>query len=233
MKSQLYLCKGLRKLKKDEIKLFKNTFKDRILPSFENIEKEAEDVQNDFYNNVMHSPCDDPDAIDPASIAESALELGIDYYEKISLMKYNTLAMWISMLYQYWEQQVRKFLYDEERHYFELEFKTFCSRGIRDIKEEFLFHKVNIEELICWEKIDELRLLCNSLKHGDGNSAQELKKRRPDLFVREELGNIDLLKLYKATLLEVVLNIDEKSFYKYCDVLMSFWDELPERMYED
>ena len=28
-------------------------------------------------------------------------------------MKYNTKLMWISTLYQFWEQQVRKFIYEE------------------------------------------------------------------------------------------------------------------------
>lgn len=233
MKSQLYLWSDLRKLKKDEIRLFKDTFKDKIFPSFQDIEKEASDLQNKYYNDTMKLPCNDPDAFDAASIADAALELGIGYYEKISLMKYNTFAMWISMLYQYWEQQTRVFLYEEESHCFELEFKKFCTRGIKDIKGEFLYHKLDITKLECWKKIDELRLLCNTLKHGDGSSARKLKKKRPDLFVREGLEDIDLLKLCKSTLLKQVININEKIFYKYCDILIEFWDELPERMYSD
>ncbi|MBI6873438.1 hypothetical protein [Clostridium aciditolerans] len=233
MKSQLYLWDKLRQLKKEEILLFKNTFKERVFPVFKNVEQEAEKLSNDIYNDFMNRTCSEYDIIDPYDIAEHATEIGIDYYEKYSLMRYNTLAMWISMLYQFWEQQVRKFLYDEERNYFSIDFKRFCSSGINDIKEEFNYHNTNIEKLQCWHSIKELRLICNTLKHGDGGSAQELKKIRPDFFTREGLEEYDLLSMYNTTLLEEVLNIKEEDFYNFCDILTSFWDELPECMYSN
>ena len=234
MKSQLYLWEGLRDLKKKEIILFKDTFKEKIYPIFSNIENEAENLSNDIYEEFMSSPCScEEDFIDPANIAEEATQLGIDYYEKYSLMRYNTLAMWISMLYQFWEQQVRKFLYDEMGNYFKIEFKKFCANGINDIKEMFKYHNINIEELNCWEGVDELRLLCNTLKHGDGKSAEQLRNRRPDFFVKDGLEEFDLLSLYNTILLEEVLNICEKDYYSFCDILLCFWDELPERMYSN
>lgn len=234
MKSQLYLWEGLRDLKKKEIILYKDTFKEKIYPVFSNIEDEAERLSNDIYENFMNSPCYcEEDFIDPATIAEDASQIGVDYYQNYSLMRYNTLAMWISMLYQFWEQQVRKFLYDEMRNYFEIEFNEFCINGIRDIKEMFKCHKMNIDELYCWEGVDELRLLCNTLKHGDGKSAEQLRKRRPDFFVKDGLEEFDLLNMYNTTLLEEVLNISEKDYYSYCEILLFFWDELPERMYSD
>lgn len=231
MKSQLYLCKDLRQLKKDEILLFKNTFKERVFPAFRDIEEESEKLSNDIFDNCMNKTCSEYDCIDPCDIAQEATEMGIDYYEKYSLMRYNTLAMWISMLYQFWEQQVRKFLYDEERNYFYIDFKEFCAKGITDIKEEFKFHNTKIETLQCWSRINELRLICNTLKHGDGSSAQALKKIRPTFFIREGLEEYDLLNMYNTTLLEKVLNITEQDFYDFCDTLISFWNELPERMY--
>lgn len=234
MKSQLYLWEGLRDLKKKEIILYKDTFKEKIYPIFYNIEDEAERLSNDIYENFMNSPCYcEEDFIDPATIAEDATQIGVDYYQNYSLMRYNTLAMWISMLYQFWEQQVRKFLYDEMRNYFKIEFNEFCTNGIRDIKEIFKYHKMNIVDLYCWEGVDELRLLSNTLKHGDGKSAEQLRKRRPDFFVKDGLEEFDLLNMYNTTLLEEVLNICEKDYYSYCEVLLFFWAELPERMYSD
>lgn len=179
MRSQLYLWSKLREKKIEEILLFKTTFKERVFPVFSNIEKEADNISNDFYDSAMNTYYIDYDDIDPADIAENATEIGVDYYEKYSLMRYNTLAMWISMLYEFWEQQVRKFLYDEEIHSFKIEFKNFCTSGIQDIKEEFRYHNINIEKLRCWVIINELRLVCNTLKHGDGRSARELKNIRP------------------------------------------------------
>lgn len=233
MKSQLYLWSKLREKKIEEILLFKNTFKERVFPAFSNIEKEADKISNDFYNNAMNTSYSYYDNIDPAEIAENATEIGVDYYEKYSLMRYNTLAMWISMLYQFWEQQVRKFLYDEESHCFKIDFKKFCTSGIKDIKEEFKYHNINIEKLRCWASINELRLVCNTLKHGDGSSAQELKNIRPSFFTREGFEEYDLLLMYNTTLLEETLNINDQVFYDFCDVLVEFWYELPERMYSN
>lgn len=233
MRSQLYLWSKLREKKIEEILLFKNIFKERVFPVFSNIEKEADKISNDLYDNAMNAYYIDYDNIDPADIAENATEIGVDYYEKYSLMRYNTLAMWISMVYQFWEQQVRKFLYDEEAHSFKIEFKKFCTSGIKDIKEEFRYHNINIEKLRCWGSINELRLACNTLKHGDGASAQELKNIRPSLFTREGFEEYDLLSMYNTTLLEETLNISDQDFYNFCDILIEFWNELPERMYSD
>jgi len=41
------------------------------------------------------------------------------------------------------------------------------------------------------------------------------------------------LSLCNITLLEEVLNLCEKEYYKFCEVLLCLWDELPERMYSD
>lgn len=153
-------------------------------------------------------------------------------------MKYNTKLMWISTLYQFWEQQVRKFIYEEVSmtHKFidkkgkEVLFKDFCTKGIDDIEEEFLEFGQDLEKFPCWIKIYELRLLTNVIKHGDGWSATRLKELRPDFF-KADFSEYDLLDLYKTTLNEKVLNIDDDEFQKYCEAIVEFWEALPERMY--
>lgn len=37
--------------------------------------------------------------------------------------------------------------------------------------------------------------------------------------------------LYKTTLNDTVLNVDDNEFQTYCEAINQFWDELPERMY--
>lgn len=143
-----------------------------------------------------------PDYHDPSDFAEEAWEAGIEHYEGTALMKYNTRLMWISTLYQFWEQQVRKFIYEEvtRTHSFidkkgkEILFKQFCTRGIDDIKEAFLGFDQDLEKLGSWERINELRLLANVIKHGAGWSATQLKLLRPDFFKDSSL-NYNLLDL--------------------------------------
>lgn len=236
MKAQLYLHDSLRRNFQKPIELYKETYSNKINPIFENMEEEANTIAEERYQELGSSF--NPDYHDPADFAEAAWEAGLEHYEGMSLMKYNTKLMWISTLYQFWEQQVRKFIYEEVTmtHQFidnkgnEIKFKDFCTNGINDIKEEFSEFNQDLEKLSCWDKISELRLLTNVIKHGDGWSATQLKGLRPDFF-KADFSDYDLLEMYKTTLNENVLNIEDYEFQKYCDAIVEFWNVLPERMY--
>lgn len=67
------------------------------------------------WNDFMEQPCSSEAYIDPADAAETFIEFGIEQYEILSLMRYRTLAMWITCLCQAWEQQLIKFVIDEGR----------------------------------------------------------------------------------------------------------------------
>lgn len=68
------------------------------------------------------------------------------------------------------------------------------------------------------------------IKLGDGWSATKLKQLRPDFF-DSGIKSTDLLDLYKTTLGERVLNIDDCEYKIYCDAIIQFWDDLPDVMY--
>ena len=236
MRAQLYLDNRIRKMLKEPFETFAKTYHERIMPIFSSLEEESQAIADEKYEDLGRYF--NPESDDPADYAEMAWEAGLEYYESMSLMQYNMRLMWISTLYQFWEQQVRKFVYEEvtRTHKFidkkgnEVAFAGFCTRGIDDIKEEFNEFGQDLEKLNSWSKIEELRLLANVIKHGDGWSATKLKQLRPDFF---DSGGIstDLLDLYKTTLGERVLNIDDSEYETYCDAITQFWDELPDVLY--
>ena len=230
MQPQLYLWEPLRTKFKDQIRLFLETYTARIHPLFSNIEEEAKKIADNHYQEL--GTYFNPDCHDESDFAEAAWEKGLEYYDGISLMEYNSLLMWISTLYQFWEQQVRKFLYDEISHTHNIgEFKDFCSiRIIDEFKNIFSQFDQDITSFLSWANIDELRLLTNVIKHGDGRAATSLANIRPDIFSSEHLST-NLLDLYKTTLANRVLNVTKDDFVRYCESLIKFWDELPERMY--
>lgn len=238
MRAQLYLYSSLRKEFKRSIKLFSEIYFERVVPIFKDLEEESKAKADEKYKELGRKF--DPDRNDISDFVEDAWEFGLDYYLERDLIRYNIRLMWISTLYQFWEQQVRKFIYEEvtKTHNFidkkgnVIEFKNFMTKGIDDIKTELLEFGQDIEKFSCWEKINELRLLNNVIKHGDGWSATELKKIREDFF-RDDFLGIDMLDLYKTTLNEKVLNLDDKEIEVYCEALIRFWDELPERMYSE
>lgn len=229
MKSQIYLSKIKRRVLKSEISDFIKIYSQKLLPVFRDIENDAEKYVNKFYNDSMSQPAYD-DSIDPASIAENALDEGIDYYSYLKLGKYNLTATWHATLYQVWEQQSRLFLFREMSHVYKIQFETFCT-NLSEINKKFKFHKVDIESFSCWPQIKELRLLCNVIKHGGGPSGRKLRKIKPELFTQED--GTDYMKTFKTTLLEETLNINETTLQSYRDTLLSFWDEIPERNYSD
>jgi len=229
MKSQLYLPGVKRKHFKSEISDYVEIYCQKLLPVFKDIESDADKRANDFYDNFMNQPASD-DFIDPSSIAEEALEIGIEHYSYLKLGKYRLIATWHATLYQLWEQQSRLFLFREMSHVYKIQFETFCAK-LSEIKKKFKFYNVDIENFSCWTQIDELCLLCNVIKHGDGGSAKSLRKIKPELFKQED--NIDYMKTFKTTLLEETLNINEMTLQNYRDALLSFWDEMQERNYSD
>jgi len=230
MKSQLYIDDWKRKYYKSTIEAFKKFFNDKLFSNFDNIEDDAEKFVQEYNNELSSMPSDG--SIDMFDIAERVQDKGIIFYSELKLVKYQFEAISISSLYHIWEQQTRKYLYDEMRHVCKLNFSEFCKGGITDIKKLFSFHNLNLTKLQCWELIDELRLLCNVIKHGDGNSAKQLLKKNSNLFNRKN-SDIDFNLPLDTTLLEETLNIDQELFNKYADNLIAFWDELPERSFSN
>lgn len=237
MNAQLYLYKQLKDRFKKPYDYYIDVYNKKIKVVFENLEEEANSIAQNHYEEL--GQYFDPDRHDEADFADSAFEKGLEYYEAVSLVKYNNQLMWISTMYQFWEQQVRKFLYDEITHSGytlvdkkgqEIGFKRYCANGIREIKEEFISFGQNLEELECWSTIDELRLLANVIKHGEGGAATKLEKLRPDLF-KSEITENNLLKIHRTVLNEQVLNVSDSDYIKYKEALQSFWEELPERLY--
>jgi len=229
VKSQLYLYPALRKKFKIPIETFSSICQERIFIIFENIESEADEKSNKYYDNIMCNYYEE--IVDPLSIAEDAFEHGLEHYLSLNLVRYNIIALSIVALYQIWEQSVKLFLFHEIHHTCEIEFSKYFN-NIKEIKRGFEFHNYDITEMKCWEIIDELRLLCNTIKHGDGPSAKELLEKNSALFKKSISDELDI-EFENTTLLAETLDISTDLFNTYSKALMDFWDELPERSFSD
>ncbi|WP_257985569.1 hypothetical protein [Bacillus sp. V5-8f] len=89
--------------------MYIDTYTKRIAPVFDNIEEEAKQIADEHYREM--GAYFNPDYHDEGDFAEAAWEKGLEHFEGLSLIRYNTKLMWISTMYQFWEQQVRKFLF--------------------------------------------------------------------------------------------------------------------------
>ncbi|MFB6468671.1 hypothetical protein ACE38V_18060 [Cytobacillus sp. Hz8] len=223
--TQLYFWKPLMDRYKKELSMVAEYY-NRTIPPFGDIEKEATEYADSIYNNF---PADEN--TDPATVADFANDEGIQLYELLDTMKKNHLLMSVSLLCQIWEQQLIKFTLTELRHFLHIQNN---SLSFGDAKKIFELHGVTFEEIASWNKIREMRLLVNTIKHGDGESARKLRKIRPDYFELDIIKGTDTLELAGAVLLDSYsLMVEEQDFRSYVEATETFWDEMPERAYSN
>lgn len=201
----------------------------RTVAVFADIEKEAEKYADQLFENYPGN-----EDTDPAFVADFAGDKMLEKYEALSLMKSNHLLMTISMLYHMWEQQLIRFTIREMKQYFFFERKEMPLTHVQII---FRLHEVDILKTRAWTKLRELKALVNTIKHGDGDSADKLRKIRPDffkvhMFDGSELHIIeetDTLELCESALFgEFALQVSEGDLHDYINAAKGFWDEFPE-----
>ena len=216
-----------------QITIFVENVEGRLLPTFHDIESEAEKVQEQEWDRLCSS-CSSPD-IDPADLEEKARDAGIDYYMMVSGVKQSLLNVSATSLYHLFEQQLLFFLRREILH--PSEENNIDLIKISIFKERCLQHNIDVEKFSSWQTINEMRLVANTVKHAEGKSAIDLRKIRPDLFRNPILekfgpklgGNFRCLYMPLAGE-DLYLSIEDLK--KYGEAITRFWDEMISAMYE-
>ena len=129
------------------------------------------------------------------------------------------------MVYQMFEQFIlslakhqQKFIsYDSKINSLKLEF---LRDGIKMLKE----YNFDITTLLGYEKINELRLLNNVIKHGDGGAKKSLEKIRPDFFINNSLD------MYDNTIIDDTLNLSKDDLDMYINVIKSLLNQFPDKI---
>ena len=79
------------------IDFFERCLKERIIPAFDSIEKEADKVAQEAFENP--SEYIDPEYYDPADAADDAFEKGLEYYEWMTGMLHGVIKLFAAGLY--------------------------------------------------------------------------------------------------------------------------------------
>lgn len=200
---------------------------DRILSGFKNIEKEAEDLSNDRWEEFMSSPGSGDE--DPSEFAEIAEHAGVSHYILLSGIRQGILNLFSVFLYHMFEQQILLFhrkevLSPQEENNVKLfNFKEFKKR----LKEK----GIDIQKFSSWSKVYELSLVANAVKHAEGPSAQKLKSQRPDLFKNPDLLDLGLSFTISNTAIflplsgvDIYVSLEEVQVFK--NALHDFYREL-------
>jgi hypothetical protein len=199
----------------------------KIIPAFDSIEKEADEIEKEAFENP--SGYFNPENYDPADAAEDAFEKGLEYYEWMNDMLQGILNLFAAGLYHLFEQQLllihrKELLTINEKDNIGL-------LKLKEAKSRLSKNGIIVENFNSWSKIDELRIVANTVKHADGQSAQELKSKRPDLFSRTT--NPPFITPHsippgpvRTPLAGDSLYITQDELNKFIDAVKEFWNEM-------
>ena len=210
-----------------EINTMEECLENRILPVFKNIEQEAEQVSDEEYKKLNQYANENSDE---SEIAEHAYFTRVEYFSRLEAVRQSIINMFAMAWYHLFQQQLLDFLRNEIISFDERE--NYTRNDISKIHERLKQVGIDIKSISSWDKIDELRIISNTIKHAEGTSACELKKLRPDLFEMppfrnnpEAKINSTKLEVYRPLLGEdLYLTLDD--FKQYTELIKKFWDEL-------
>ena len=214
-----------------QIERYAAVLTERVLPTFNNIDAEAEKLENETYERLLsRSTSEDPDI---ASLAEKARDEAVDFLSMMQRMKQAQINLQTVGLYHLFEQQ----LFEIHRR---LEFSltrmgATAELRLKQVKAALRADGVAIEKLSAWSKVDELRLVANCAKHAEGSACEQLRTRRPDLLShpsRRVDGPPwpDPDRVVFNPLGGENLYVDRRDFEEYVASLKSFWRNLATAM---
>jgi len=210
-----------------QIDAFCNAIMKRVIPVFANIAEEADDVAQSEYERYGSLPATGDESWDMGDAAEWAQEIGLAHYVALTGVRQSLVNLAVVALYHMFEQQLLLFHRKQVLHPSEED--NISKIKFRELQRRLKNGNLDIESLKSWAKVDELKLVANSIKHAEGTSADKLKGLRPDLFVNPYFREDDTQIFHPS---RVYLPLAGKDIYvtiedleEYRIALTSFWDE--------
>lgn len=177
-----------------EIESLRATLLDRMLPALPDAEEEADVHTKGMWEWAIAQPSVSND--DPGMWVEWAQDQGLERYERLRNMRQAIQNMGTVMLWHLLEQQMLSFHLRQVVSIGE-EQEIRCNpathknlHNLKKFKERLKQKGCDVTHLPSWQKVDELRLIANTVKHASGDSARSLYKTRPDLFMWPGAENI-------------------------------------------
>lgn len=171
-----------------EARVLIEVIQDRVLPAFQGIEDEAEQVADSVYEELGQLPADEYSYIDMSDLAEIAHDKGLERYEELAGAKQALLNIAPVALYHLFEQQLLFFYRRQVLHPSE-EYDRSRFRHLSVVEARLRRDGIDLHSFGSWPRIHELRHIANTIKHAEGDAADSLRTLRPDLFVVPILRN--------------------------------------------
>ncbi len=220
----------IRKVFIPEIEWTRRAILEHMLPSIPDPATEADKTSDAiWYGNTEHYS----DEEDPCALAEYAENQGFEVYDRLNGVRQAAANMSTVMLWHLLEQQMLVFhtrqvltVHEEQaaRENTKLRKKLF---QLEEFHARLDAGGCSMKSLSAWSKVNELRLVANTVKHGSGPSSDELFTIRPDLlypnYDKQDQNSRPFL-LRKPAAGED-LYVTEQDIAAYFEAAISLWQE--------
>ncbi|MDE0335404.1 MAG: hypothetical protein OXI64_10635 [Defluviicoccus sp.] len=202
--------------------------KARVLRSFDNMEEEAEQIDDELYERLAAF---DSEGGDMTARAEIARHDGMEFFLLLCHMKTQTTLGALASLYHQWEKDFRGFMQrqqilvrnngNEEKDYF-----WHCeTRELFDALESFGW---SIRESKIYQSLESCRLIVNVYKHGKGPSLESLIEYFPQYLKGRLSGSAESSLLGSSR--HEDLAVTEEQFDQIGEGIRQFWRDFPSRL---
>jgi len=224
------LASYVRSVYLSRIDLYTQVLTGRLLPALsdEEISKEAERVENEAFERLGASV--PPEDYHPGDFVDDARGEAVAYMLNLRDARQAVISTFAAGLYHRFEQQLSKFLrialWEREKEF----------QNMGEVADTFASIGLDVRKLPGWSTIEELRLIANCTKHAEGDSCRQLRKSRPDLFVRplwsgEAEYSVDdsfVHSFVEEPLAGEGMYLTEKEFRAKVEATKAFWIALAE-----
>ena len=228
-KSSIYLSYEQKSLFKKEIYEMSNIFHEKLLSSFNgDYQKELNEYEQSLLSELEPTPIVDREG----NLCDYEFDLSeiegkiAERYYLLSTTRYRVIAMWICCLCEVWEQQLQLFLKLEKQNGNLMD--NYELARWNQVKRAYWEYGIDFEKFSSWQKLNELRLLVNVIKHGEGGSEKSLRRIRPDLFIVEKY---DKFSFFHSSLITRTLNLIESDIDGFANAIIEFWEYFPSDSY--
>ena len=182
-----------------KINSIQSTIFEKLLPVYNDIEAEAKIIEKEKLDEL--SKTFNPDTMDPSDAYQEAWEEGAEHYMLQHAMKSEFLLSTATWLFHLFEKDCREMcpnLYNKPDK---------LQKKIEEMG-------INCDEQSDWYKTNtELRLVANTIKHGEGGSCAKLKLIKPQYFETET-----------SYLTDSKIEISDQDLQVYIEHMKSFWN---------
>lgn len=216
--NELFWSRYIREIFIKEIRTLGQALKGRVLKAFGDVEQQAEKLKEEEYERLLQAPVGEDGGPDMCELAERAEEGGINFGLTVMSLRQGLVNLFAVALYELFLQHLmvlhrRELLGIHEENNQKL-------YRVDEAWERLRESGIDVEKFRSRRKIEELRLVANTVKHAEGRAAEDLRKIRPDLFILPTKGSLF------TPLSGEDFFVKPDDIVSYTNAIEEFWEEL-------